>query len=79
MLSSDGGVYMPEDLKVGEAISVWGRKVVLYDCDDLTHNFYQSYLSMDQRAGSIDVTERPIRHTKLKPPPHNGIGTEEDS
>jgi len=79
MLESNGGVYMPEDLQVGSTMNVWGRQVVLYDCDDFTQEFYQTYMSVDQRASSIDVSDRPVRHLKLKPPPHNGIGTEEDS
>mmetsp|Transcript_85968 Transcript_85968/g.248149 ORF Transcript_85968/g.248149 Transcript_85968/m.248149 type:complete len:619 (+) Transcript_85968:42-1898(+) len=79
MLSSDGGVYLPEDLHVGQAINVWGRKVVLYDCDDFTQKFYMEYIERDQKANSLDVSEKPLRHSKLMPPPHNDIGTEEDS
>jgi len=44
MLSNDGGIYMPEDLRVGDSINVWGRKVVVYDCDDFTQKFYQEYM-----------------------------------
>lgn len=79
MLVSDGGRYMPEDLLVGSAINVWGRQIVLHDCDDFTQKFYQEFLETDQKANAIDVSEKPIRHLKLKPPPHNGIGTDEDS
>jgi len=79
LLSSEGGIYMPEDLKVGESIDVWGRKFVLYECDDFTRKFYKEYLGFDQFDGTIDVSEKPVRHTKLAPPPHNGIGKEEDS
>jgi len=79
MLVSDGGLYMPEDLKVGESISVWGRDVVLYECDDFTQKFYKEFNDLDQLASRIDVSEKPLRHLKLAPPPHNGIGTEEDS
>merc|ERR1711920_115699 len=79
MLEPDKEAYLPEDLRVGETIYVWGRKVVLYDCDDFTTAFYKEYMDVDQEAGRIDVTEPPIRHVKLAPPPHNGVGTEEDS
>jgi len=44
MLEPDPQVYMPEDLVVGEPIDVWGRKIVLYDCDDFTQNFYKEHL-----------------------------------
>jgi EF-hand domain-containing protein 1 len=79
MLSAESSVYMPEDLKVGDSIDVWNRKVILYDCDDFTRKFYQDYLGIDQFEGRIDVSEKPVRHLKLAPPPHNGIGSEEDS
>lgn len=79
MLVSDGGLYMPEDLLIGSKINVWGRDVYLWDCDDFTQKFYQEYLEVDQKANCIDVSERPMQHLKLCPPPHNGIGTEEDS
>jgi len=79
MLCSDGGLYMPEDFLVGESINVFGRKVVLYDCDDFTQSFYKDFMDHDQKACVIDVSEKPIKHLKLTEPPHNGIGTEEDS
>merc|ERR1719410_1676130 len=78
-LKSDSDPYMPEDLVVGQAIDVWNRKVMLYDCDDFTRNFYQTYLGIDQWDGKIDVSEKPLRHRKLLPPPHNGVGSAEDS
>eukprot|EP00931_Biecheleriopsis_adriatica_P103070 TRINITY_DN77958_c0_g1_i1.p1 TRINITY_DN77958_c0_g1~~TRINITY_DN77958_c0_g1_i1.p1 ORF type:complete len:626 (-),score=140.25 TRINITY_DN77958_c0_g1_i1:92-1969(-) len=79
MLSVDEGRYMPEDLRVGGSIDMWGRKIVLYDCDDFTQKFYKDYMDVDQRVNVIDTSEQPVRHTKLAPPPHNGIGKEEDS
>eukprot|EP00434_Breviolum_minutum_P035511 symbB.v1.2.031437.t1/scaffold3650.1/size52688/1 len=79
MLSSQAPLYLPEDLKVGDSINVWGRKVVLYDCDDFTRKFYLDYLGIDQFEGRIDVSEKPLTHLKLTPPPHNGVGKEEDS
>lgn len=79
MLKPDVPPYMPEDFVVGKPIYVWNRKVVVYDCDDFTRNFYQDYLKFDQWEGRIDVTLPEITHQKLAPPPHNGIGSEEDS
>ncbi|CAJ1343019.1 unnamed protein product [Effrenium voratum] len=79
MLTDESCMYLPEDLRVGDSIDVWGRKVMLYDCDDFTQRFYQDYMRVDQRANRLDVSEQPLRHLKLKPPPHNGVGREEDS
>jgi len=79
ILSAESPLYLPEDLHVGQAIDVWGRKVVIYEVDEFTQNFYKEYMGMDQMANRIDVSEKPIRHLKLNPPPHNGIGKPEDS
>jgi len=80
MLMPDPVPYLPEDLIIGQVIYVWRRKVVLYDCDDFTRQFYHDYMGVDQAESRLDVSERPIQHLRLHPPPHtSGIGTEEDS
>jgi len=79
LLTADAPLYLPEDFQVGGSIEVWGRQLMIYDCDDFTRNFYKEYLGIDQFEGRIDVSEKPIRHIKLAPPPHNGIGKPEDS
>lgn len=79
MLTDESCVYLPEDLRVGDSIDVWGRKVVLFDCDAFTQKFYKEYLDLDQRQNRLDVSEKPVTHLKLTPPPHNGVGKEEDS
>eukprot|EP00927_Polykrikos_kofoidii_P055067 TRINITY_DN49385_c0_g1_i1.p1 TRINITY_DN49385_c0_g1~~TRINITY_DN49385_c0_g1_i1.p1 ORF type:complete len:620 (+),score=130.62 TRINITY_DN49385_c0_g1_i1:89-1948(+) len=79
MLEPEKRTYMPEDLLVGQSIDVWRRKVVIYDCDDFTRNFYAEYMHIDQQQNTLDVSDKPKRHTKLLPPPHSGPGTEEDS
>jgi hypothetical protein len=79
MLEPDPVPYLPEDFKVGDCFHVWGRKFVIYDCDDFTRHFYKEYMGIDQADGIIDVSEPPIKHPALPPPPHNGVGREEDS
>jgi len=69
--------YKPEDLIVGDSISVVGREVVLFDCDDFTRNFYKSYMSYEQ--DSMKIEEPKLTHVKLSHPPRNGFGSEEDS
>eukprot|EP00929_Paragymnodinium_shiwhaense_P002439 TRINITY_DN102698_c0_g1_i1.p1 TRINITY_DN102698_c0_g1~~TRINITY_DN102698_c0_g1_i1.p1 ORF type:complete len:649 (-),score=159.09 TRINITY_DN102698_c0_g1_i1:83-1972(-) len=79
MLAPEPDPYLPKDLMVGGSVNVWRRKFVIYDCDDFTQNFYKEFLGYDQKANCIDVSEIPKKHVKLQPPPHNGIGTDEDS
>jgi len=79
MLEPDPVPYMPEDFRVGEPFYLFNRKIVVYDCDDFTRKFYKQFLDIDQAECKLDVSEPPIHHAALPPPPHNGIGTEEDS
>eukprot|EP00931_Biecheleriopsis_adriatica_P033039 TRINITY_DN1920_c0_g1_i1.p1 TRINITY_DN1920_c0_g1~~TRINITY_DN1920_c0_g1_i1.p1 ORF type:complete len:626 (-),score=144.03 TRINITY_DN1920_c0_g1_i1:64-1941(-) len=79
ILTSDTPPYLPEDMVVGKTIDVWGRQLMLYECDEFTQEFYKKYLEIDQMANRIDVSEKPLRHIKLAPPPHNGVGKPEDS
>lgn len=79
MLEPDPQPYLPEDLLVGSSFNVWGRKCVIYDCDDFTQSFYLDYMGVDQKANALDVSEPVVRHVKLPPPPHAGPGREEDS
>jgi len=79
MLEPEPEPYLPKDLMVGTTINIWRRKVVIYDVDIFTQKFYQEYVGVDQWANKIDVSEKPIRHQKLHPPPHAPPGFEEDS
>jgi hypothetical protein len=79
MLEPDAVPYLPEDMLVGSDVSVWNRKFVIYDCDDFTRNFYKDYMGIDQAAAILDVSPPQLKHAKLPPPPHNGVGREEDS
>jgi len=79
MLEPDPVQYLPEDFLVGGEFCIWCRKFIIYECDEFTQNFYKEYMGIDQMSNAIDVSEPPIKHTKLPPPPHNGVGREEDS
>lgn len=81
MLEPDPDMYEPKDFICGQSVYVWGRQVVLYECDDFTQRFYNEYMGIDQSQLFIDVSDQNKQptHQKLCPVPHNGIGTEEDS
>ncbi|XP_042312233.1 EF-hand domain-containing family member C2 isoform X1 [Sceloporus undulatus] len=70
--------YKDSDLRIGSAINVWGRKIVLCDCDEFTKEYYRT------KYGVQDFTPIPY---KAPPPPkierifpvYTGFGSEEDS
>jgi EF-hand domain-containing protein 1 len=39
--------YMPEDLIIGSKINVFGREVIIYDCDAYTRDWYQANLGLN--------------------------------
>ncbi|XP_072708456.1 EF-hand domain-containing family member C2 isoform X3 [Ciconia boyciana] len=70
--------YRDSDLKIGAVINVWGRKVMLCDCDEFTKEYYRT------KYGIEDFT--PVRYKAPPPPkpekkfpPYTGFGSEEDS
>jgi hypothetical protein len=79
MLEPEPDYYLPKDMLVGGTINLYRRTIYIYDCDEFTQRFYQEYMGIDQQANRIDVADPPKTHQTLTPPPHNGIGSEEDS
>ncbi|NXD67336.1 EFHC2 protein, partial [Eolophus roseicapillus] len=70
--------YKDSDLKIGAVINVWGRKIILCDCDEFTKEYYRT------KYGIEDFTPVPYKAPPPpKPektfPPYNGFGSEEDS
>ncbi|XP_062861743.1 EF-hand domain-containing family member C2 [Trichomycterus rosablanca] len=70
--------YKDCDLTIGGVINVWGRSVMICDCDNFTKEYYRS------KYGIEDFT--PIKYkfpppAKAAPqvPPYTGFGSEEDS
>uniref|UniRef100_A0A7S4LEL9 EF-hand domain-containing family member C2 n=1 Tax=Eutreptiella gymnastica TaxID=73025 RepID=A0A7S4LEL9_9EUGL len=67
-----------EDLMIGKTVSVCGRDMLLYDCDDFTKKFYSSkYRGLDFTP--LDVSAPPQQSNRMEPPPHRGFGSPEDS
>ncbi|XP_029495193.1 EF-hand domain-containing family member C2 [Oncorhynchus nerka] len=70
--------YKDSDLTLGGMVNVWGRRVVICDCDNFTKEFYRSKYGIEDfspvqyKAPLAPKPPRPV-------PPYNGFGSEEDS
>ncbi|XP_074156905.1 EF-hand domain-containing family member C2 isoform X2 [Sminthopsis crassicaudata] len=74
----DQEFYKDKDLKIGAIINIWGRKVLLCDCDEFTKQYYKT------KYGIMDFTPIPYKNPPLPKverifPPYHGYGSEEDS
>jgi hypothetical protein len=78
MVSGPVEYYTPYDLVVGQYIEVYGRKVLLRDCDEFTRDYYTQHLGIDQ-ANTVPVEQPPLIDISQPIPPHMGFGTDEDS
>ncbi|XP_061390960.1 EF-hand domain-containing family member C2 [Musca vetustissima] len=75
--------YTDKDLQIGTVLNVYGRAVVLTDCDEFTKGYYR------KKYGIEDFTPTPVpsraddslpaRRRERILPPYNGWGSYEDS
>uniref|UniRef100_A0A3P8ULF5 EF-hand domain-containing family member C2 n=1 Tax=Cynoglossus semilaevis TaxID=244447 RepID=A0A3P8ULF5_CYNSE len=70
--------YQDRDLTVGGDVNVFGRRMIIVDCDQFTKDYYRS------KYGIEDFTLAPYKTPEAPqvprlPPPYNGFGSEEDS
>jgi len=64
-----------EDLRCGEALSVYGRPLLLLSCDGATERWYSSR-GMVQMPMQLAASDNKQQLRKL--PPYNGFGSEDD-
>jgi hypothetical protein len=73
--------YTDKDLMIGNMVNVFGRQLILTNCDDFTKQFYRTKygvtnftpLKIDKNGGNNGV------RVEIPNPPYNGFGSEEDS
>ncbi|XP_055987186.1 EF-hand domain-containing family member C2 isoform X1 [Sorex fumeus] len=70
--------YKDTDLLLGAKIDVWGRKVLLCNCDEFTKLYYLTKYGIECTP---PISCKPPEPPKIerKFPPYNGFGSEEDS
>uniref|UniRef100_A0A673CBG2 EF-hand domain (C-terminal) containing 2 n=1 Tax=Sphaeramia orbicularis TaxID=375764 RepID=A0A673CBG2_9TELE len=61
--------YQDRDLTIGGELNVWGRKVIICDCDEFTKEYYRSKYGIGIPSCCVPGSA----------PPYSGFGTEEDS
>ncbi|XP_047621590.1 EF-hand domain-containing family member C2 [Phacochoerus africanus] len=74
----DQEFYKDSDLSIGTTINVWGRKVLLCDCDEFTKTYYKTKYGIENFT-SISCKAPPPPKIERKFPPYTGFGSEEDS
>ncbi|NXH20112.1 EFHC2 protein, partial [Bucco capensis] len=70
--------YKDSDLKIGAVINVWGRKIMLCDCDEFTKEYYRTKYEIEDFT-PIPCKAPPPPKPEKTFPPYTGFGSEEDS
>ncbi|NXC38118.1 EFHC2 protein, partial [Penelope pileata] len=70
--------YKDNDLKIGAVINVWGRKIMLCDCDEFTKDYYRTKYGIEDFTPVSYKAPPPPKPEKTFPP-YTGFGSEEDS
>lgn len=71
--------YLTEkDLEVGKHVNIFGRDLLLVDCDGATREYLRETRGYDVRALKVEEEEAPAPERPI-PPNVLGIGSEEDS
>jgi len=77
MSLKDETYYGPSDLMCGNAVIVYGRTCVIYDCDEFTKNWYKNNMGLDQHPVKLAKARPNVTYQPL--PAYDGYGTPEDS
>lgn len=71
--------YKDSDLMIGSIINVFGRKMLLTDCDQFTKEYYSQKFGID-KFDPIDYSHnQDFKKVERINPPYTGFGSEEDS
>lgn len=69
--------YSPEDLICGRTVNIFGREMLIFNCDEFTHQYYKERLGITQNPLYLDHKNPKYVYNPV--PPYTGLGSEEDS
>ncbi|CAF1383792.1 unnamed protein product, partial [Didymodactylos carnosus] len=70
--------YTDQDLAIGKMLNVYGRNVLITDCDEFTKNFYRTKYGL-QDFSPISYNKKASTKPLKQAYPYTGFGSEEDS
>lgn len=68
---------MPEDLKCGDSVTIWGRSCLIFDCDEFTRQWYAKNSGLQQKPVHLPKPSPDVFYQAV--PPETGYGSTEDS
>jgi Ca2+-binding EF-hand superfamily protein len=78
-VTGDEDYYNENDFMCGQSINVFGRKMLIADVDKPTQAWYLKHKGINQKANKIEEMPVEVPVFEVPVPPHNGIGSEEDT
>ncbi|KAL8623691.1 hypothetical protein ACOMHN_004756 [Nucella lapillus] len=70
--------FTPRDFMIGQTVSLYGRRFLVYDCDNFTKAFYYHHFGVTDFP-AVDVKGAGKDLPKMEIPPYNNFGSLEDS
>merc|ERR1711988_577477 len=71
--------YSAADLVIGSTINIFGRDLLICDCDDFTSEFMEQNFGHETKGNVISLDEERPEPPSMEIPPYTGFGSEEDS
>merc|ERR1711959_631380 len=71
--------FTAADFGIGGTVSVFGRELLICDCDDFTKLFMEDNFGMAYEGRTISLEEERPDPPRMEVPPYTGFGSEEDS
>jgi len=72
-------IVTQHDLRCGGSVYVYGRNIVLLDCDKFTKSYYRQQLGFEQVPALHLLSDMQGQPPKVPEPPYTGWGSREDS